>query len=94
MIYRRRRSPSGVGRGFFHFHDSSNRVVSGPGDGDYIHLRDEFGNEWRGIAERQPDDTIRYRFRSSNGDFITGISDGHGVILRDQKGNTWRGFLD
>jgi hypothetical protein len=94
MIYRRRRQNSGVKSGFLHFHDNSNRVVAGPGDGDYIHLRDEFGNEWRGVAERQPDDTIRYRFRSSNGDFITGVSDGYGVILRDQKGNTWRGFID
>lgn len=80
--------------GFFHFRDGLNRHVSGPGDGDYIHLRDEFGNEWRGVAERQADDTIRYRFRNSNGDFISGVSDGYGIILRDQRGNTWRGFMD
>lgn len=94
MIYRRKRSINGIQGGFLHFRDSSNRVVAGPGDGDYIHLRDEFGNEWRGVAERQQDDTIRYRFRASNGDYITGVSDGYGVILRDQKGNTWRGFID
>jgi len=94
MIYRKRRSKSGTPGGFFHFRDAMNRMVSGPGDGDYIHLRDEFGNEWRGVAERQADDTIRYRFRSSNGDFISGVSDGFGVILRDQKGNTWRGIVD
>lgn len=94
MIYRKRRNRLGTSGGFFHFQDTMNRCVTGPGDGDYIHLRDEFGNEWRGVAERQADDTIRYRFRTSKGDFISGISDGHGVILRDQKGNTWRGFVD
>lgn len=94
MIYRKRRNRSGAPGGFFHFQDSMNRSVTGPGDGDYIHLRDEFGNEWRGVAERQMDDTIRYRFRASNGDFISGISDGYGVVLRDQKGNTWRGIVD
>ena len=39
------------------------KQIFGPSDGDFIHLRDEFGNEWRGVAERQYDDTIRYRFR-------------------------------
>jgi len=94
MIYRKRRNKLGTPAGFFSFRDTMNRMISGPGDGDYIHLRDEFGNEWRGVAERQADDTIRYRFRSSNGDFISGVSDGYGVILRDQKGKTWRGFVD
>jgi hypothetical protein len=94
MIYRKRRSQSSTPGGYFHFRDSLNRQISGPGDGEYIRLRDEFGNEWRGTAERQSDDTIRYRFRNDNGDYITGVSDGYGIILRDQKGNTWRGFAD
>lgn len=94
MIYKRRRGRSGVSGGFCQFHDSHNRVVSGPSDGDFIHLRDEAGREWRGTAERCADDTIRYRFRDSEGNHISGISDGFGVILRDQRGNTWRGFID
>jgi hypothetical protein len=69
-----------------------NRSVSGPGDGELIRLRDEFGGEWRGTAERQEDGSIRYRFRNEKGDDITGISDGYGIILRDQKGHTWRGI--
>jgi hypothetical protein len=94
MIYRRRRNRTGVPGGFYRFLDANNRQVIGPGDGDYIHLRDEFGNEWKGVAERQSDDTIRFRFRDSNGNHISGISDGYGVTLRDQKGKTWRGFVD
>jgi hypothetical protein len=94
MIYRRRRGKSGVPGGFFRFQDANDRIVSGPGDGDYIHLRDEYGNEWRGVAERQADDTIRYRFRDSDGNFISGVSDGYGVLLRDEKGKTWRGIVD
>jgi hypothetical protein len=94
MIFKRRHRP-GVPSGFLRFESSKDRrQVFGPSDGDYIHLRDEFGNEWRGVAERQADDTIRYRFRDSQGNYISGISDGYGVTLRDQKGRTWRGFFD
>ncbi len=94
MIYRRRRSKTAVPGGFYRFTDSLNRVITGPGDGEFIHLRDEFGQSWRGMAERMADDTIRYRFRDDNGNFISGVSDGYGVILRDQKGKTWRGVVD
>ena len=66
----------------------------GSGYGDFIRLRDEFGNIWRGSAERQADDTVMYRFRDSNGKTISGMSDSWGVILRDEKGNVWRGFVD
>jgi hypothetical protein len=94
MIYRRKRR-GGVPGGFFRFQGTQNRTVFGAGDGDFIRLRDEFGNEWRGVAERQSDETIRYRFRDSEGKFITGISErGYGILLRDEHGNTWRGFLD
>jgi hypothetical protein len=93
MLYRRRRANSSLPSGFFRF-ASGGRVVSGPGDGDFIRLRDQFGNEWLGVAERQQDDSIRYRFRDAKGQYVTGISDGYGIILRDAKGNTWRGYID
>lgn len=80
--------------GYFTFQNAQNQIVSGPGDGDYIFLRDENGAQWRGIAERQADDTIRYRFRDDAGNSISGISDGYGITLRDQNGKTWRGFVD
>ena len=94
MIYRRRRNRQGLPGGQFTFRNAQNQVVSGPGDGDYIYLRDEHGAQWRGIADRQPDDTIRYRFRDEAGNSISGVSDGDGITLRDQKGNTWRGYVD
>jgi hypothetical protein len=93
MIYRKRRSRSAPS-GFFQFQSVHNRTVSGHGDGDFIRLRDEFGNEWFGTGERQDDDLIRYRFRDTEGRHISGISDGYGIVLRDEKGNTWRGFID
>jgi hypothetical protein len=93
MIYRKRRQNSSAPGGFFRF-SSGGRVVSGHGDGDFIRLRDQYGEEWRGVAERQPDGTIRYRFRDSQGDYVTGVSDGYGIVLRDSKGETWRGFID
>lgn len=93
MLYRRRRR-SGLPSGFFRI-SGRNRSIYGTGDGEYIRLRDEFGNEWRGTAERQADDTVRYRFVSPEGQAISGISTGsHGVILRDEHGNAWRGFVD
>ncbi len=94
MIYRRRRVAHGIPGSFFTFQDSQNHVVFGPSDGEFIFLRDEFGKQWRGVAERQSDNTIRYRFRDEDGNFISGMSDGGAVTLRDQKGKTWRGFID
>lgn len=95
MIFRRRRnSRSGIPSGFYRLEGAGRKPVFGFGEGDYIRLRDEFGNVWRGTAEQQGDDTIRYRFRDSNGKVISGIADGYGIVLRDEKGNSWRGFVD
>lgn len=94
VIYRRRRQRSSVPSGFYRFESSSRKTVYGFGEGDFVRLRDEFGNEWRGTAERQFDNSIHFRFRDDEGNPITGISDGNGVVLRDTQGNTWRGFID
>ena len=95
MIYRRRRSRTSAPGGFYRFENSRTRsTVFGYGEGDFVRLRDEYGNVWNGTAECQGDTAIRYRFRDSEGNYITGVCDGYGVILRDQKGNTWRGILD
>jgi hypothetical protein len=94
MIYRRRRSRIPMPRGFFRFEGPKNKLIYGFGDGDFVRLRDEFGNEWRGVAERGSDDTVRFRFRDSEGTIISGVSDGWGVVLRDERGNVWRGFVD
>jgi hypothetical protein len=66
----------------------------GYGEGDFVRLRDEYGNVWNGVAEPQGDNIFRYRFRDANGKSITGISDSLGIVLRDEKGNTWRGFVE
>lgn len=92
MIFRRKRRDTLPG-GFFRF-SHGGRTVHGHGDGDFIRLRDEHGVEWRGVAERQDDGTIRYRFRDGEDNYASGVSDGYGIILRDAKGNTWRGFID
>jgi hypothetical protein len=68
--------------------------MSGFGDGDFVRLRDEYGNEWRGQAEKHADNTVRYRFKDSQGRFITGIGEGYAVTLRDEEGHVWRGFVD
>jgi hypothetical protein len=67
--------------------------MSGFGDGEFLQLRDEYGNSWRGRAERQSDHTTLYRFRDSEGHTLVGISDRYGITLRDEHGNAWRGFL-
>lgn len=94
MIYKRRRVRSSAPGGYYRFESGNGRGMFGSGDSDFIRLRDEFGNEWRGSAEQQPDNTVRYRFRDSYGNIISGISDREGIILRDEHGNVWRGFLD
>lgn len=94
MVYRRRRSRIGrAPAGFYRFENFHHKSVSGFGDGDFVRLRDEHGNDWSGSAEAQGDDTIRYRFRDSEGNVISGISDRLGILLRDEKGNTWRGYV-
>jgi hypothetical protein len=94
-IVKRRRRRVGQAGGFFRFEAMKGRNnMHGAGYGDFIRLRDEFGNVWRGEADVQSDDIVRYRFRDSNGNIISGISDSYGIILRDEHGNTWRGFVD
>lgn len=95
MIYRRRRSYGTSQSGFYRFENSRSRSgMFGYGEGDFIRLRDEYGNVWNGMAEEQGDNIIRYRFRDAAGRSITGISDSFGIVLRDDKGNTWRGFVE
>lgn len=95
MIYRRSRTRGRIPGGFFRFEQEHSKArVYGFGYGDYIRLRDEYGNMWRGSAERMADDSVLYRFRDSQGRTITGVSDSFGMILRDDKGKTWRGFID
>ena len=81
--------------GFFNLESTDRRSrVFGFGEGDYIHLRDEFGRVWRGQAEALSDNTIRFSFTDEDGKRISGLSDTHGIILRDERGRTWRGFID
>lgn len=95
-VYGRKRRKTSVQGGFYRFESMKTKCsMQGTGFGEFIRLRDEFGNVWRGMAELQDDDTIRYRFRDANGRTISGISDStYGVLLRDDKGNVWRGFVD
>lgn len=95
MIYKSRTRYSRLPGGYLRFRSSDRTTVHGYGEGDYIRMRDEYGNAWVGSANRDDDSNmVRYRFRDHNGRSITGISDSYGVLLRDEKGNTWRGFVD
>lgn len=94
MIYRRTRRRRTVRSGFYRFENEQRKQVYGYGDGDFVRLRDEFGNTWQGQAEEMGDNSVRFIFKDSGGNRISGISDENGVILRDERGNTWRGFID
>jgi hypothetical protein len=95
MIYRRRKTNGASASGFYRFENMRTRAgMFGFGEGDFVRLRDEFGNVWNGIADAQGDNIVRYRFRDASGKSITGISDSFGIVLRDEKGNTWRGFVE
>jgi hypothetical protein len=93
MIYNRKRR-SALQSGYYRFENSHRRSVCGFGDGDFVRLRDEYGNVWRGQAEMAEDKSIRFLFQDSDGKRISGISDHYGVILRDERGNLWRGYID
>jgi len=94
VIYRRRRRRSGIRSGFYRFQNDQQRHIFGYGDGDYVRLRDEYGNVWQGQAEDLGDNTVRFMFRDPEGKRVSGISDENGVILRDEAGHSWRGFID
>lgn len=95
MIYKRNRVHSRIAGGFFSLEQERTKArVHGFGYGEYIRLRDDYGQTWRGMAEEAADGTMRFTFRSAHGKVISGIHDGFGIILRDEKGRTWRGFID
>lgn len=95
MIYKRKGVHSRAPGGFFSFEEEQTKTrISGYGYGDYIRLRDEYGETWRGTAERAADDSVHYTFRDTRGRVVTGLADGVGVVLRDAKGKTWRGTID
>ena len=94
MVNLRKRKRALIRGGMFRLECQGGGVLSGFGDGDFIRLRDEFGNEWAGAAERQYDDSIRFRFRDAKGNYATGVGDNFGITMRDDLGRTWRGFVD
>src|SRR5258708_29305346 len=78
--------------GYFSLQEEKTKTrVSGYGHGDFIKLKDEYGNVWLGSAENIADNSIVYRFRDGKGKTLTGISSGVVVTLRDEKRNTWPG---
>ena len=95
MIYRRRGRHSTLPGGHFHLENEKTKTrVHGFGFGDHIKLRDEYGNVWRGTAERRDEDGVYYHFRTDSGRTLTGISNSFTVTLRDEHGETWTGFVD
>ena len=95
MIYRKKAKHSTLPGGHFHLENEKTKTrANGFGYGDYIKLKDEYGNVWRGTAERRDEDGVYYHFRSSNGRTLTGLSSNFVVTLRDEKGETWKGFID
>ena len=94
-IFKRRKVHSKMPGGFFNLEEEANSTrLYGFGHGDHLRLRDEFGNVWRGSAEKISDEAVRYTFRDANGRTITGVSGSFGLVLRDGRGKTWRGFID
>lgn len=95
VIYKRARVHSRAPGGFFRFEEERTKArVYGFGYGEYIRLRDEYGQTWRGTAEKNFDGSFHYTFRSTHGKVISGLADDFGIVLRDEKGRTWRGFVD
>jgi hypothetical protein len=95
MIYRKKRIHAKSPGGFFSLEEERTKTrLHGFGFGEHITIRDEFGNLWRGTAERGDDETVRFTFRNDHGNSISGVSDQLGLVLRDNTGKTWRGFVD
>jgi len=94
MIYRKQRSRKQFPGGFFHLQDEKSKTrVSGFGNGEYIRLKDEYGNIWQGSAEHGLGTSVVYRFKDGRGRTLTGVSEDLVVTLRDESGNTWKGII-
>jgi hypothetical protein len=94
-IFGRQRRLSQMPGGYFHLEEEKTKTrVFGYGHGDHIKLSDEYGNIWRGSANRNPDNSVIYRFRNAKGKTLSGVSNGNTVTLRDERGSTWKGFVD
>lgn len=94
-IFEKKRVHGKIPGGFFSFEEEGGKSrLYGFGHGDHIRLRDEFGNIWRGTAEKVSEEQVRYTFRDANGRTITGVSDSFGIVLRDGRGKSWRGFIE
>lgn len=94
MLRRRTRIRGKVFSGFSRFAGAqSTRLSAGFEDGNYVRLKDEQGNVWRGTAEVLEDNSVHYRFRNVDGKVISGMSDGYGMLLRDERGKIWRGYI-
>ena len=95
MIYRRKCNQSRIPGGHFNLQNQITKTrMYGFGHGEYISLRDEFGQIWKGWAEHLDDNSVRYTFHDAQGNQISGVSDSLGIVLRDGKGRTWRGIVD
>lgn len=95
MYGRKRKFKAQAGRAGYYRLESPNRpILQGFSDGEFIRLRDEFGREWKGVAEHFDQDLVRLRFRDDQGNPVSGVLDRSGITLRDAKGKTWRGFAD
>ena len=65
MIFSKQRKRPRAPGGFFHLEEEKTKTrVFGHGQGDYIKLKDEYGNVWHGTAERNADNSVVYRFRT------------------------------
>jgi hypothetical protein len=95
MIYTKQRKRLRLPGGFFHLEEERTKTrVTGYGHGDHIKLKDEYGNVWHGSAERNPDNSVVYRFHDGKGRTLSGVSDTLVVTLRDDHGQTWKGVVD
>jgi hypothetical protein len=91
---KRRSRSRGAQAGYYRIESPNRPVMQGFSDGEFVRLRDEFGREWKGVAEVFDQDLIRLRFRDEEGNAVSGVIDRSGIVLRDSKGKTWRGFAD
>lgn len=95
MVYRKKFKHTTLIGGYFHLENEKTKSrANGFGYGDSIKIQDDYGNIWRGSAEKRDDDGVYYHFRCSNGRVLTGMSSSFVVILHDDRGETWKGFID
>jgi hypothetical protein len=94
MLYQRKARLRSGGHSLIHLEEEHTKMrVSGYGSGEFVCLKDEYGNTWAGTAYKGEDERTYYHLTDPSGKRMTGVSNEVAVTFRDDLGRNFKGLL-